>query len=65
MTVAGEHHPKILNGGPHAAIIEIDDVEDLVTAHHVARVAVTVQADGFVRGVGIDGFDALEQIAGD
>ncbi|MNZ38244.1 hypothetical protein D3C78_557160 [compost metagenome] len=65
MTVAGKHHPQVLDSGAHAAVIEVDNVEDFVAAHHVAWVAVAVQTDGFVRGAGIDGFDPFEQVAGD
>ncbi|MCY1428486.1 hypothetical protein D9M71_443710 [compost metagenome] len=55
VTLAGEHHPQVLHRRAHAAVVEVDDVESVVAAQQVARMAVAVQAD---RVVG----DALEQV---
>ncbi|MND95644.1 hypothetical protein D3C80_879040 [compost metagenome] len=39
-------------------------MKHLVAAHHVARVAVAVQANDLVRGAGVNRLDPLEQVAG-
>ncbi len=44
--------------------IQVDDMEHLVAAHHVAGVAVTVHADVLVRRGLVNLFHTLEQVAG-
>ena len=64
LPITGEHHPQILHGRPHAAVIQVDDMEHLVAAHHVAGVAITVHTDVGVRGGGVHVFNTFEQVAG-
>ena len=64
LTIARQHHPDVLHGRAHAAVVEVDDVEHFIAAHHVAGVTVAVHADVLVRRGGVDVFDTLEQVAG-
>jgi hypothetical protein len=64
LTITREHHPDILHRRAHAAVVEIDDVEDVVAGHHVAGVAIAVHADVLMGRGGVDVFDALEQVFG-
>ena len=64
LAVARQHHPQVLHRRAHAAVIQVDDMEHLVAAHHVAGVAVTVHADVLVRRGLVNLFHTLEQVAG-
>lgn len=65
VALAGEHHPQVLEGRAHAAVVEIDHVVDLVAAQQVAWMAVAVQADRLVGHLGEQGVEAFQQVAGD
>src|ERR1700716_3685279 len=43
--VAGKQHPKVLRRGPHARIVEIDEMRALIGPQDIADVAIAVQAD--------------------
>ena len=63
LPISGKHHPDVLHRRTHAAVVEVDDVEHLIAAHHVAGVAVAMHADVLMRRVGVNVFHTLEQIA--
>ncbi|MCY1351746.1 hypothetical protein D9M69_380210 [compost metagenome] len=63
MALAGEHHPQVLHRRAHAAVVEVDDVEDVVAAQQVAGMAVAVHADRVVRDTGEQLVEPLQQVA--
>ena len=47
VTLAREHHPQVLYGRPHAAIVEVDEMRTCVVPQNVTRVAIPVKANRF------------------